>query len=152
MAYFNARIPICPPLITIAAKLLFVARNELFPLRAPPHLPLAPGPGIVGPTHEDVRELNRSPGARLCRVVTWNWDTGSPNRVGGVDGDGGEIDEGWEESKVWDTEWWRRLLCRHYIAEKPKYPPGDVFKLGSMSGTWHGKEYVRVLFRYHPVY
>lgn len=149
MAYFNVRIPVCSPLITIAAKLLFVARKEIFPITPPPHLPQAPGPGIVGFTQEDFRELNRSPGARLCRVVTWNWDTGSPNRVGGEDG---EIEEDWEESKVWDTEWWRRLLCRNCNTQRPKYLPGDVFKLGSMGGSWHGKEYVRDLFRLHPVY
>jgi len=60
------------------------------------------------------------------------------------DGDDDEIEigEGWEESKVWDTEWWRRLLCRDRELERPKYLPGNVFKLGSMRGGWHGKEYV----------
>ena len=96
--------------------------------------------------------MNRNPAARLCRVVTWNWDTGSPNRVGGDGGDGCEIEEGWEESKVWDTEWWRRLLCGDCRAQRPKYLPGDVFKLGSMRGPWYGKEYVRGLFPFHPVY
>ena len=122
-------------------------------MRAAPHFPLAPGPGIVGATQEDYREVNRSPGARLVRVVTWNWDTGCPNRVGGEDGDGSDIDEGWEESKVWDTEWWRRLLCGQWNGNRPKYLPGDVYKLGCMKGRWHGKEYVRDLslsisFRY----
>ena len=121
------------------------------PLRAPPHLPQGPGPGIVGATQEDYREINRSPGARLCRLVTWDWLTGSPKRVGGEDGDGSEIpEEGWEESKVWDTEWWRRLLCGQ--CPRPKYLPGDVFKLGSMRGSWHGKEYVRSLFPSLSVY
>jgi hypothetical protein len=125
MPFVNCRIPISTPLLTIAAKLLFVARKEMFPIRGPPHLPQAPGPGVIGATQEDYKEVNKSPGARLCRVVTWNWDTGSPNQVGGEDGDGTEIDEGWEESKVWDTEWWRRLLCRNYDAKRPKYLPGD---------------------------
>ena len=116
------------------------------PLRAPPHLPLAPGPGIVGETQEDYREINESPGARLCRVVTWNWDTGSPNRVGGEDGDASEIDDDWEESKVWDTEWWRRQLCIHYNTLRPKYLPGNVFLPGSMRGCWAGKRYVRHFF------
>lgn len=126
--------------------------KEMFPIRAPPHLPPAPGPGIVGLTQEDFREINRSPGARLCRVVTWNWVTGSPNRVGGEDGDASEIDEGWEESKVWDTEWWRRMLCGQYNGKRPKYLPGHVFNLGSMRGCWHGKQYVRHLLRLHRVY
>ena len=139
--------PAAPPLITIAAKLLFVARKEIFPIGIPPHLPQAPGPGIVGITQEDFREVNRSPGARLCRVVTWDWDNGRPKRVGGVVGDGLDIeDEDWEESKVWDTEWWRRLLCRDCELGRPKYLPGDVFKLGSMRGNWHGREYVRFYF------
>jgi hypothetical protein len=142
--YFNARLFINSPLITIAAKLLFVARKEMIPIRAPPHLPQGPGEGVVGITQEDFREINRSPGARLCRVVTWDWDTGSPKRVDGEEGDGNEIDgEGWEESKVWDTEWWRILLCGHCESRRPMHLPGDVFKLGSMSGSWHGKEYVR---------
>jgi hypothetical protein len=143
MPYFNARFPVSQPLITIAAKLLFVARKEMSPIRAPPHLPQGPGPGIVGVTQEDYREINRSPGARFCRVVTWDWDTGSPKRVGGEEGDGGEIEEeGWEESKVWDSEWWRRLLCHELGGQRPKYLPGDVFKPGSMRGSWHGKEYL----------
>jgi hypothetical protein len=136
---------ISSPLTTIPAKLLFVAMKEMVPTRAPPHLPLAPGPGIVGETQQDYREVNQSPGARLCRVVTWNWVTGSPNRV---DGDPCEIDDRWEESKVWDTEWWRRLLCIRCRAKRPKHLPGDVYKLGSMRGCWHGKKYVRHLFSF----
>jgi hypothetical protein len=88
------------------------------------------------------RGLNKSPGARLCRVVTWDWDTRCLRRVGAADDDDIEIREGWEESKALDTEWWRRLLCGDYNLERPKYLPGDVFKLGSMRGSWHGKEYV----------
>ena len=118
-------------------------------MRAPPHFPPAPGPGIVGPTQEDFRDINTA--ARLCTLVTWNWVTGCPNRVGGVDGDP-EIDEGWEQSKVWDTEWWRRLLCRGFNIKRPKHLPGDLFKLGSMKGSWIGKEYVCDLFSFHPVY
>ncbi|KAF8799856.1 hypothetical protein BYT27DRAFT_6848701 [Phlegmacium glaucopus] len=143
--YFNARMPISAPIITIAAKLLFVARKEMSPTRAPPHLPQGPGEGVVGITQEDYREINKNPAARLCRVVRWDWDTGCPRRVGsdGVEGsDGDEMEEGWEESKVWDTEWWRRLLCGACTVQRPKYLPGDVFKLGSMRGSWHGKEYL----------
>lgn len=140
------------PLITIAARLIFVAMKEMNPVTIPHHLPEAPGPGIVGLTQQDVREVCNSPSAKLCRVVTWNWDTGSPNRVGGEDGDSNEIDERWEESKVWDTEWWRRLLCRSYNGKRPKYLPGNVFNLGSMRGRWVGKKFVCHLFRSDFVY
>ena len=92
-------------------------------------------------------EVFRNPAARLCRVVIWNWDSGSPNRVGGEDGDAREIDEDWEESKVWDTEWWRRLLCTSFEGARPKYLPGHVYNLGSMRGSWTGKKYVCDLFR-----
>ena len=68
--------------------------------------------------------------------------SGCPRRVGAADDDDIEIRGGWEESKTWDTEWWRRLLCGDYNLERPKYLPGDVFKLGSMRESWHGKEYV----------
>lgn len=118
-------------------------------MRPPPHLPLAPGPGIVGPTQEDFKDINSA--ARLCTLVTWNWVTGSPNRVGGVDGDP-EIAEGWEQSKVWDTEWWRRLLCRRFNVKRPKYLPGELYQRGSMKGSWIAKEYVCDLFRLRLVY
>ena len=120
--------------------------KEIFPMRLPPHIP--PGPVVPGSYQAKILEINGNPSARLCRVVTWNWDTGSPNRVGGDDGDGCEIEKGWEESKVWDSEWWRRLLCRYHNAQRPKYLPGDVFELGSMKGRWYGKDYVRDFFRF----
>ena len=138
--YFNSRFSFYPPLITVAAKLLFVARKELFPIRAPPHLPQAPADGVTGITQEDFREFNRHPAAKLCRLVSWDWLNGCPIQVGGDDDQ--QIGEGWEESKVWDTEWWRRLLCGDCRLERPKYLPGDFFKFGSMRGSWQGREYV----------
>ncbi|KAF8167243.1 hypothetical protein B0H34DRAFT_669736 [Crassisporium funariophilum] len=130
--HFRARPPITPPLITVAAKLLFVARKEVFPIRIPPHLPEhAPAGGM---TRADYGMLNRGATARLCRGARWDWGEGVARN-----GDGREVREA---SREWDEEWWRRCLCSDFRGRRPRFAPGEVYALGSMSGKWQGRVFM----------
>jgi len=110
------------------------------PIRAPPHLPLAPGPGIIGLTQQDYAELNSTKTAKLLALATWDWDS---NRPVSSDPDAFPLPAGYEDSKRWDTEWWRKSLCTDYRQGKPVFMPGRVYDLGSISGSWQGRLYVR---------
>ena len=157
--HFRARIPLRPPLASIAAKLLYVSRREVRKIAVPPHLPPVPGPHTIGPTQADYHELNKGKAAPLPRGARWNWTNGCAWGVNFPD-DGDETAEeredppgptiavGDEESKRWDTVWWRMRLCRHWRDPKPNFAPGDVYKPGAMSGQWKGRIYVCILFSF----
>ncbi|CAA7264935.1 unnamed protein product [Cyclocybe aegerita] len=140
--HFRARPQLAPPLASVAAKLLFVARREVFPIRVPPTMP----PGL---TVEDYAELNRGKAAQLPRGARWDWDVG---RARAVNGDGEEVvDEEDGESRRWDTEWWRRRLCYDCMAPRPRFTPGLVFTPGCMRGQWQGRIYIPQGNLFHQV-
>ena len=135
--HFRSRPDLSPPLITIAAKLLFVARREIFPIR----VPATPPPGL---SPADYADLNRGKAAALPRGARWDWDAGVPRPVNREENDKDVLVDG-AESKNWDTEWWRRRLCWDYMAPRPRFAPGLTYTPGCMRGLWQGRIYVRVL-------
>ncbi|KAF9478896.1 hypothetical protein BDN70DRAFT_932997 [Pholiota conissans] len=148
------------------------------------HLPIPPMPAHVtppinlGPTQADYRALNRGKAAPLPRGARWDWEVGRARGVnedpeadvddddgGGVDGGmsrtmrsraQGGVDE--EESRKWDTLWWRMRLCGDFRAPQPRFAPGAVFERGCMRGMWLGKIYIPQghlqvhLIRHNPPY
>jgi hypothetical protein len=156
LPYFGSIQSISPPLISIAAKLLFTARKEIFPITIPPVLP----PGLRS---EDYAEFNRAKAAEVPRGARWDWVRGcavavnnarlrNAFRPGTIDdflefeqllrNEVELIPDGDEESRRWDEEWWRRILCHDLKALRPKFPPGLVYKPGKLRGTWQGRLYV----------
>ena len=154
--YFGSTLPISPPLMSIAAKLLFTARKEIFPISIPPVLP--PGLGT-----QDYAEFNKAKAAQVVRGARWDWNRGcavavNPKKLrnGFAPRTTDEfleleqslrdelelIADGDEESKRWDEEWWRRILCNNLKTRRPKFPPGLVYKPGIFKGTWQGRLYV----------
>ncbi|KDR85898.1 hypothetical protein GALMADRAFT_218961 [Galerina marginata CBS 339.88] len=148
--YFRARPYLTRPLSSIAAKLLFVARRELRSMVIPSHIPAGPGQPQGPLTQADYHELNRRKAAELPRGARWDWDRGvavivnaNPDAPVGMGmGTSDVIEDEDEESRKWDTTFWRMRLCGDYRAPRPKFAPGEVFKLGSMSGPWQGKIYI----------
>ncbi|KAF9055743.1 hypothetical protein BJ165DRAFT_441283 [Panaeolus papilionaceus] len=169
--YFNADFALSPPLASIAAKLLFVARRELFLIRAPPHVSNAPPANPMNPSPQptvtDYERLNEVKAARVPMWAKWNWEEGCVERVNRAPvvpmptpapktttastslnptpppAPSTLEDEGdFEESKLWDTTWHRHRLCIDYTDPKPIFEPGKVYVPGTMDAQWEGKIWV----------
>ncbi|KAJ7621964.1 hypothetical protein DFH06DRAFT_1232337 [Mycena polygramma] len=128
--HYSARPMMAPPLITVAAKLVYFSRRETVAFSVPPHLPvdraeaLARGVTTVGPTQEDILEVNKYLNNRLPEV-----------RLGWDDED---ADEQEKLSENWDADWWRLRKCFDpYRAPDPLL--GACYKPGSFTGLWQGR-------------
>lgn len=140
--HFSSRPSITPPPITAAATLLYFVRRELIPFAAAPHFRAtrreADEAGIVdvGPTREDIQEVNSG---RAVRLV----DEGDPSEL---------------FSQRWDCDWFRSRQChaRQLVGEsgnakrkrKTVERKGQVYQPGTMDGLWQGRIVVRVDHRF----
>lgn len=147
--YFGAYPSLAPPPITTPAKLLYFARREIYPFRIPDGLPQTRADvpaGVIGPTPtiEDFVELNSFKGAEPPLRVTWDWERGGRVVDGVLCVEGvGEGDDDDDDSVRWDSDYWRRMLCRDAWQRLPKWRPGKVYVPGSMDGLWQGRLVVR---------
>jgi hypothetical protein len=132
-----------PPLVTVAAKLVYFSRSGTVPIGIPPHLPLnreaALEAGIthVGPTQEDICEVNAYLNIRLPEVPGWGADEGESG--------------GGEErylSDNWDSDWWRLRKCFDVYGETDRRL-GPCYVPGTFTGLWQGLMLVRLLFFLH---
>ncbi|KAJ7490732.1 hypothetical protein FB451DRAFT_1552353 [Mycena latifolia] len=126
--HFSARPAILPPLVAVAAKLVYFSRRETVPFGIPPHLPLtrahAVAAGImnVGPTQEDILEVNAHLNDRLPQVEPAE-DT---------DNDTAPL------SALWDADWWRLRACLS-VWRAPDAQLGSTYAPGSLAGLWQGR-------------
>ncbi|KAI6097267.1 hypothetical protein EDD16DRAFT_1902612 [Pisolithus croceorrhizus] len=139
--YSISNLEIGIPLASIAAKLIYISRREVFPVGVPSHLPrdrqhaFQLGLTTIGPTQEDVHELNANKVAKLV----------PPTRP---DGNWSESIQGWDTmaadqraakapSARWDNDWYRLVDCtdifRPISLKRSHYTPG------TMSGLWQGR-------------
>lgn len=79
-------------------------------------------------------------------VIIWDG-----NELGETDGDDDDDKEDrrphreeseLEDSRRWDTLWWRMRLCNNIYSAKPRFEAGSVYDPGCMRGSWRGKIYV----------
>lgn len=119
-------IPVAVPLASVPAKLVYISRLEMHAISIPPHLPLTRqhaiqlGRTAVGPTHEDVHELNAlkisKPGD-----PTVPSDTMTSEAL----------------STKWDNDWNRLTDCtslfRAVSLKRSHYTPG------TLAGLWQGR-------------
>lgn len=131
--HYSSRPIMAPPLITIAAKLVYFSRRELVPFGIPPHLPLnradaiARGRTDIGPTKEDIIEFNQHPDTKLPRRGdAWGADDASGEPL----------------SKSSDDDWWRLRLCSNAWVTEPRL--GRVYTPGLLTGLWQGRMLVSV--------
>lgn len=131
--HFSARPAIVPPLVSVAAKLVYFSRREAVPFDIPSGLPLtrahahAAGMTDIGPTQEDLLEFN----AHLNRRLP-------------------EIRPGWGEDAIgeplssrWDSDWWRLRTCFDPWADI-EAGLGRRYEPGTLTGLWQGRMIVRV--------
>ncbi|KAJ7728590.1 hypothetical protein DFH07DRAFT_998824 [Mycena maculata] len=127
--HFSARPTLVPPLVTVAAKLVYFSRRETVPFSIPPHLPrdraAARAAGIthVGPNQDDIHEVNAHLNARLPEVrLGW----------GACDGDAEPL------SARWDPDWCRLRKC--FSAWRvPDARLGTPYQPGTFTGLWQGR-------------
>ncbi|KAF7364618.1 hypothetical protein MVEN_00331000 [Mycena venus] len=126
--HYASRPPMAPPLVTVAAKLIYFSRREAEPFGIPPHLPLtreaalAAGITDVGPTQEDIREFNAHLNSRLPEVRD-GWGDSAPERP---------------LSESWDTDWWRLRKCYDVYHETDRRL-GPSYVPGTFTGLWQGR-------------
>ncbi|KAG6380578.1 hypothetical protein JVT61DRAFT_4941 [Boletus reticuloceps] len=127
------------PLASVAAKLIYFSHREVFPVGVPPHLPrtrahaLQLGLHSVGPTQEDVQELNDHKVATFVPKSKWEWwdDIKDYNSLGS------EARSKLAPSARWDDDWNRLADCNSLFTplslKRMHYTPG------LLSGLWQGR-------------
>ncbi|KAF9461899.1 hypothetical protein BDZ94DRAFT_1322969 [Collybia nuda] len=171
--HYATRPVFSPPLAAPAAKLLYFSRRELRPLPIPPHFAQnraelhARGNFEIGPTVEDMHELNWSWTARLPTEKPTDapdsceeWGSLVPPPITraesaaseelGVFGGSQDPKSRWYgkappverkggKSRSWDADWWRLRLCGNPLRANPSVRYGRVYEPGCMDGLWVGR-------------
>ncbi|KAJ7194231.1 hypothetical protein GGX14DRAFT_586818 [Mycena pura] len=129
--HYSSRPAIVPPLVAVAAKLVYFSRRETVPFSVPPHLPvdreqaLAAGVTDISATQADLHELN----AHLNKGLP-------EHRPGwGPESEGADMEP---LSKCWDTDWWRLRKCFDAWREADRRL-GLVYEPGTFTGLWQGR-------------
>ncbi|KAH7914544.1 hypothetical protein BJ138DRAFT_1133285 [Hygrophoropsis aurantiaca] len=116
------------PLASVAAKLIFFSRRQLVPIGVPPHLPLTRahahqlGHTGIGPTQEDVHELNNHNIVKLPPPSTFLSDDDTSNKP---------------SSLAWDDDWFRLTDCLSPFDNVPL--KNTHYTPGSLDGLWQGR-------------
>ncbi|KAJ7028410.1 hypothetical protein C8F04DRAFT_64024 [Mycena alexandri] len=129
--HFSSRPVITPPLVTVAAKLVYFSRRETVPFSVPPHLPLnrehalAAGINRVGPNQDDIQEVNAHLNERL------------PEARAGWGEESADVDDE-PLSTYWDSDWWRLRKCFDVHRETDRQL-GASYVPGTFTGLWQGR-------------
>ncbi|TFK70059.1 hypothetical protein BDN72DRAFT_959081 [Pluteus cervinus] len=123
--HFASRPSINYASICNAAKLLYVARRELFPFPSAPHFyptrAAADAAGIrdVGPTVEDMNEVNAGCAVRLV----------------------GASSQSAPRSRRRDCDWYRSRQCKDHLGQDDgrRRIPGATYEPGTLDGLWQGR-------------
>ena len=142
--YHLSNMQLSVPLASIAAKLIYFSHREIFPVGVPPHLPRTRdhafqlGLNMVGPTQEDVQELNEHKVAKFVPTSTWEWW----NDIKDYDTLGLQARLKVAPSARWDDDW-NRLADSNSIF-KPISLKRMHYTPGLLSGLWQGRMLVRI--------
>ncbi|KAH8099464.1 hypothetical protein BXZ70DRAFT_943813 [Cristinia sonorae] len=152
--HYNMLLDIAPPLITVAAKLLYFSRSEATEIQFHPQLPVDRAAAMAlhqqqypnerpypSPTQADWREFNAHKASKLVDHGSWNWRTELSPEAGALEDDGV-----WRKglkavSAKWDNDW-QRITCCYDPFRLPALK-GVVYTYGSMHGLWAGRMLVR---------
>ena len=142
-------IQLAVPLASIAAKLIYFSHREVFPIGVPPHLPrtrahaIQLGLTMVGPTQEDVQELNEHKIAKFVPTSTWEWWS----EIKDYDKLSTVALSNLAPSARWDDDWNRLADCNSVFTpvslKRMHYTPG------LLSGLWQGRMLVRSIDAVH---
>jgi hypothetical protein len=147
---YGGSVLLVTPILSIAARLLFVAVRELTPMSVPPQLYVnrqhaaqhGHGEEIM-PTQADIHEVNAMSHAKLRPRPNWDWLAGlSPaerhHEISGLSRGPFRA-----PSFSWDDEFIRLMYCNDGYHIHPD--KGCVYTPGSITGRWAGRFNVSIL-------
>ncbi|TCD63351.1 hypothetical protein EIP91_005652, partial [Steccherinum ochraceum] len=148
--HFNIPMDIAPPLITVAAKLLYFSRSEAMEIQFPSQLPVDRAAALAlhaqqypnerpypSPTQTDWREFNAHKGAKLVDLGTWDWRSEMTLEDGALEDDGVWRKSLRAPSAKWDHDWHRLTGC--WNPWEYNDLKGVVYSYGTMHGLWKGR-------------
>jgi hypothetical protein len=146
---YGGHVKLVVPLISIAARLLFVSARELVPLAVPDTLyrdrahATAMGNHNIIPTQADIHEVNYSDHARLRRPTDWDWLSNLPPDDRQRELSGLSAAPSIAPSSQYDNDFMRLMYCNDGF--NAPIGKGRVYTHGSISGKWAGRMNVRDL-------
>ena len=142
--HFNGTINLSHPLITVAAKLLYLARREVQPIQVPPTLivdrPTALAQNRTGifPTQADIIEFNRHRGSQFVDKGNWDaWKEGLTREELRAEASSTWLPTLKCISSKWDPDWTRLIGCTDPWNNSPF--KRAVHGYGVLNGLWHGR-------------
>lgn len=142
--HFTGKITLSHPLITVAAKLLYLARREVQPIQVPPTLivdrPTALAQNRTGifPTQADIIEFNRYRGSQFVDKGNWDaWKEGLTQEQLHLEASSTWLPTLKSISSKWDPDWTRLISCTDPWNGSPF--KRAVHNYGVLNGLWHGR-------------
>ena len=142
--HFTGVISLSHPLITVAAKLLYLARREAQPIQVPPTLivdratALSQGKTGVFPTQADIIEFNRYRGSQFVNKGNWDsWKQGLTQEQLRTEASSTWLPSLKCISSKWDPDWTRLISCTDPWNNSPF--KRAVHMYGVLNGLWHGR-------------
>jgi hypothetical protein len=142
--HFTGTITLAHPLITVAAKLLYLSRREIQPIQVPTSLiidratAIAQGDAGVIPTQADIHEFNRYQGSQF--VDKGDWDEWKQNLTAAelcLEQGSTWLPSLKSISSKWDPDWTRMMSCSDPWRHSEHKRAVHVF--GILDGLWHGR-------------
>lgn len=142
--HFSGTISLSHPLITVAAKLLYLARREVQPIQVPPTLivdratALAQNRTGIFPTQADIIEFNRYRGSQFVDKGNWDaWKEGLTQEELHAEASSTWLPTLKCISSKWDPDWTRLISCTDPWNNSPF--KRAVHSYGVLNGLWHGR-------------
>ncbi|KZP26511.1 hypothetical protein FIBSPDRAFT_782032 [Athelia psychrophila] len=153
--HYDINLEFSRPLVTIAAKMLYLSRREILPIGVPPHLPIdrataiALGHTHVRPTQADVHEVNAHQSVQMVPPPDWNYtDSLSLSELDAMH-QGLWTPSLTSASAMWDNDWNRSAFCFDpWSTPKVK---GITYTHGMFNGLWQGRMLVPDEAHYHTL-
>ena len=142
--HFTGTLTLSHPLITVAAKLLYLARREVQPIQVPPTLivdratALAQSRTGIFPTQADIIEFNRYRGSQFVDKGNWDaWKEGLTQEQLRLEASSTWLPTLKSISSKWDPDWTRLISCTDPWNGSPF--KRAVHNYGVLNGLWHGR-------------
>lgn len=141
--HFGRFLEFSPPLISIAAKMLYFSRREIVPIRIPTILPIdrahaiSLGDTYVHPTQADVHEVNTHQSVKIVQRPPWDYRTNMSDEETQLMDHGLWMPTLMSASAQWDNDWNRTKFCYDPWLRMPS--KDATYTDGILNGLWQGR-------------